>query len=60
MDSTLFQSQTQCKHGAIKRLTLYFENFKVAFKVCAYCNEKLDKQYYIRVGGEYVRCEDIR
>ena len=22
--------------------------------------QKLDKQYYIRVGGEYVRCEDIK
>lgn len=60
MGSMLFQSQTQCKHGAIKRLTLYFEDFKVVFKVCVYCNERLDKQYYLKVGGRYVRCEDIR
>lgn len=54
------QLPTQCKHGAVKRLTLYFEDFKVVFKVCVYCNERLDKQYYLKVGGRYVRCEDIR
>lgn len=57
MGFTLSQLPT-CKHGAIKRLTLYYEDFKVVWKICVYCNEVLDKQYYIKRGKDYVRCED--
>ena len=58
MGFTSSQSQIQCRHGAVKRLTLYYEDFKVVYKLCVYCNEILDKQYYIKRGNKYVRIED--
>jgi len=49
-----------CKHEVTKKLSLYYDEFKVTYKLCAYCNTLLDKQYYMKHGGKYVRCEDIK
>lgn len=57
MDFMSFQLPI-CKHGAVKSLSLYYEDLKVTWKVCVYCNEVLNKQYFIRQGRKYVRCED--